>query len=250
VPTNKQRREAERRRLQRQLEERRRRQAARKRFTLIASIVGTLVVIAAVVTVLILVIGGNDKKPQAQASRTPTPSTTAASPSPTQSSSQTPSSSPAPLPTQPCRAPDNKATTTFNGVAVGQATNLKHEPKVTSKSSSPAPALECADLVIGKGAKAGPTSTVSVQYTGVLYSNGKQFDSSWARGGTPAQFPLSGVVPGFKQAIGGAGKVTPMRVGSRRIIIMPASLAYGAQAQNGIPANASLVFVVDLTKIG
>ncbi|HEU5265302.1 MAG TPA: FKBP-type peptidyl-prolyl cis-trans isomerase [Jatrophihabitans sp.] len=247
MPTNKQRREAERRRLQRQLEERRRRQAARKQFTLIASIVGTLVVIAAVVIVLIVVIGGNDNnKKQAQTSPSPTPSTTAASPSPT----TTPSSSPVPVPTQPCRAPDNKATTTFKGVTVGHATNLKQAPKVTSKSSSPAPALECADLVIGKGAKARPTSTVSVQYTGVLYSNGKQFDSSWARGGTPVQFPLAQVVPGFKQAIGGAGKVTPMRVGSRRLIIMPASLAYGASAQNGIPANSSLAFVVDLTKIG
>jgi peptidylprolyl isomerase len=245
VPTNKQRREAERRRLQRQLEERRARQAARKKFTLVASIIGTLGVIAAVVIVVVIVVNsnGNDNKKSA-ASPKPTPSTTAASSSPSASAS----SSPVPLPTQPCRAVDKKATTTFNGVTVGQATNLKHEPKVTSKSSKPAAALECADTVVGKGAVAKPTSTVSVQYAGVLYATGKQFDSSWARGGTPASFALTGVIPGFKQAIGGAGKVAPMHVGGRRIIIMPASLAYGAQANNGIPANSSLVFVVDLTK--
>src|SRR5262249_9764922 len=109
--------------------------------------------------------------------------------------------------------------------------------------------LTCADLVVGTGAKATPASTVSVQYAGVLYANGKQFDSSWARGGTPASFPLTGVIPGFKQGIGGAGKVEPMRVGGRRVLIMPASLAYGAEAQSGIPANSSLVFVVDLTKV-
>ena len=142
-----------------------------------------------------------------------------------------------PVPTQPCRGVDNKATTTFKGVTVGQATNLKVAPKVTSKSSKPAAALECADTVVGKGAVAKPTSTVSVQYTGVLYSTGKQFDSSWARGGTPASFPLTGVIPGFKQAIGGAGKVAPMHVGGRRIIILPSSLAYGAAAQNGHPGE-------------
>ncbi|HEU5268014.1 MAG TPA: FKBP-type peptidyl-prolyl cis-trans isomerase [Jatrophihabitans sp.] len=243
MPTNKQRREAERRRLQRQLEERRRKQAARKRFTLIASIVGTLVVIAAVVIIVVVVAGGNGNKPAA-ASPKATPSTTASSPSPT------PSSSPVPTPTTPCAAPDNKAIATFKGVTVAFATNLKHAPKVTSKSSAPAPALECADLVVGKGAPATPTSTVSVQYVGALYATGKEFDSSWARGGKPVSFSLSGVVPGFTQGIGGAGKVAPMRVGGRRIIILPAALGYGANAQNGIPANSSLVFVVDLTKVG
>ncbi len=154
-----------------------------------------------------------------------------------------------PVPTAACRTPDKKATTTFEGVTVGQATDLKHEPKVTAKSTTPAAALACADLVVGKGAKATPDSTVSVQYAGLLYANGKQFDSSWASGGKPASFPLSGVIPGFKQGIGGAGKVEPMHVGGRRIIIMPAPLAYGAQAQGSIPANSSLVFVVDLTKV-
>jgi FKBP-type peptidyl-prolyl cis-trans isomerase len=245
VPTNKQRREAERRRLQRQLEERRARQAARKRFTLVASIIGTLVVIAAVVVIVVIATGGNgDKKKPAAASPKPSP-TAAASSSPTAA----PSSSAVPVPTAACRTADKKATTTFAGVTVGQATNLKHEPKVTAKSAKPATTLSCADLVVGTGAKATPDSTVSVQYAGLLYANGKQFDSSWARGGKPATFPLSGVIPGFKQGIGGAGKVEPMRVGGRRILILPASLAYGAQAQSSIPANSSLVFVVDLTKV-
>ena len=82
----------------------------------------------------------------------------------------------------------------------------------------------------------------------MLYVNGKKFDSSWARG-QAAQFPLTGVVPGFTQGIGGAGKVAPMRIGGRRIMILPPSLGYGPQAQSGIPANSTLVFVVDLVKV-
>jgi peptidylprolyl isomerase len=89
---------------------------------------------------------------------------------------------------------------------------------------------------------------VTVQYDGVLYSNGKEFDSSWKRGQT-AEFSLTQVVKGFTEGIGGTSGVPPMKVGGRRIMIFPASMGYGAQAQNGIPANSSLVFVVDLKSI-
>jgi FKBP-type peptidyl-prolyl cis-trans isomerase len=57
------------------------------------------------------------------------------------------------------------------------------------------------------------------------------------------------VVPGFTQGIGGTGKVAPMRVGGRRIMILPAALGYGAQGSGPIPANAALVFVVDLKSV-
>ena len=87
-----------------------------------------------------------------------------------------------------------------------------------------------------------------MQYTGVLYKDGKEFDSSWSRG-QAAQFPLTGVVPGFTEGIGGAGAVAPMKVGGRRIMILPSSLGYGAQAAGSIPANSTLVFVVDLKSI-
>jgi peptidylprolyl isomerase len=90
---------------------------------------------------------------------------------------------------------------------------------------------------------------VSVQYLGVLYKNGLKFDSSWSRGGKPISFPLTQVVHGFTQGIGGAGKVAPMRVGGRRIMILPASLGYGSSANGSIPANSPLVFVVDLKSV-
>ena len=245
MSTNQQRREAERRRLQHQLEERRAREAARKRFTLIASIVGTVVVIAAVIITIVTTTGGSDdKKTNTAAGSQPTAATS--SPAASQAA---PSQAPLPLaPTTPCAGVPKGATASFKGVTVKDATNLKQAPKVTAKSSSAVANLECQDLVVGKGKAATTGSTVTVQYTGVLYKDGTQFDSSWSRG-QAAQFSLAQVVPGFKEGIGGAGKVAPMKVGGRRILILPSSLAYGSAAQQGIPANSTLVFIVDLKSI-
>lgn len=243
MTTNQQRRDAERRRLQRQLEERRAREAARKRFTLVASIVGTLVVVAGIVVGVVIASSGSDTKSKAAGSGSTASSTPAASTSASATAAATP-----PAPTTPCAGVPKGSTATFQGVTVGQATNLKHEPKVSSKGGTDPTNLTCQDLVIGKGKVATPTSNVTVQYTGVLYKNGKQFDSSWSRK-QAAQFSLTGVVKGFTEGIGGAGKVAPMRVGGRRIMILPASLGYGAQANGPIPANSTLVFVVDLTSI-
>src|SRR4029077_5702058 len=109
---------------------------------------------------------------------------------------------------------------------------------------------EFKDLVVGKGSAATSTSSVTVQYVGVLYKSGKEFDASWTRG-MPISFSLNGgVIKGFQESIGGTKGVPPMKVGGRRVIILPASLGYGAQAVGTIPANSSIVFVVDLTKVG
>ncbi|MDQ6728758.1 MAG: FKBP-type peptidyl-prolyl cis-trans isomerase [Actinomycetota bacterium] len=116
---------------------------------------------------------------------------------------------------------------------------LKTKPKVVPPSG-PAPSkLVVKDLITGTGPAAAATSTVTVNYVGVLDKGGKEFDSSWKRG-TTAAFPLSGVIPGWQQGIPG------MKVGGRRELIVPASLAYKNQAQPGIPANSALVFVIDL----
>jgi FKBP-type peptidyl-prolyl cis-trans isomerase len=231
VPTNKQKREAARRHLERQLQRRQERDAARKRFTLIASVIGTVVLVVAVV-VFVVAVTHDDKKKNVAQSPTPT--------LPTGSSASTTAST-----------HYNKATgstVTFNGVTVVGATDLKGYPQVTSKSSTPATKLETKDLVVGTGQAATPTSTVNVQYTGVLYSDGTEFDSSWQRG-MPTSFPLTGVVPGFTQGIGGTTGVAPMKVGGRRIIIVPAALGYQDQQNGQIPPNSTLVFVVDLLSV-
>ena len=64
-----------------------------------------------------------------------------------------------------------------------------------------------------------------------------------------ATFSLQQVVKGFTQGIGGGSGVPPMKVGGRRIMILPPALGYGAQSQGSIPANAPLVFVVDLLAV-
>lgn len=245
MATNQQRREAERRRLQQQLEERRAREAARKRTTLIASIVGTLVVIVLVIVIVaVSVSGGSGKKNNAGGNDS------VSTPGATSSSVSASSSAPAiTTPTAPCAKPPKGAKAVFEGVTITGATDLKHAPTVTSLSEKAPTTLQCQDLVVGTGKAATPTSTVSVQYLGVLYKNGTKFDSSWSRGGKPISFPLTGVVPGFTQGIGGSGKVAPMRVGGRRIMILPAALGYGSSANGSIPANSPLVFVVDLTKV-
>lgn len=121
---------------------------------------------------------------------------------------------------------------------------LKTKPKV-SIPSGPAPnKLVVKDLIKGTGPVATPSSTVSVQYVGELYKGGKQFDASWNDGsGQPVSLPLSGVIKGWQQGIAG------MKVGGRRELIIPPSLGYGSTAQKKIPANSTLVFVVDLHNV-
>lgn len=142
------------------------------------------------------------------------------------------------------------STVTFNAVTVAGATNMSSNPKLTSGSTLPAAKLKVKDLVVGTGEAATPTATVTVQYVGVRYADGKQFDSSWDRGG-PTTFSLRKVVKGFTQGIGGNDEVPPMKVGGRRLMILPSELGYGENGtpDGGIPPNASIVFVVDLIAI-
>jgi peptidylprolyl isomerase len=121
---------------------------------------------------------------------------------------------------------------------------LKTKPKVPIPSGPPPKTLVIKDLIKGNGAAATAASTVTVQYVGVLYKNGKQFDASWNDGsGQPVTFPLSGVIKGWELGIPG------MRIGGRRELIIPPSLGYGKAAQAKIPANSTLVFVIDLHAI-
>ena len=118
---------------------------------------------------------------------------------------------------------------------------LKTKPKVTIPSGAPPSKLVVKDLIKGTGPAATANSTVNVQYVGELYKGGKQFDASWNDGsGQPVSLPLSGVIKGWQQGIPG------MKVGGRRELIIPPSLGYGATAQSKIPANSTLVFVIDL----
>jgi peptidylprolyl isomerase len=125
--------------------------------------------------------------------------------------------------------------------------DLATKPKIPKSSGAAPTSLKVEDLIEGNGAAAKAGDKLSVRYVGNLYSNNKEFDSSWKRGKAPFQFTLGQgqVIPGWDQGLLG------MKVGGRRRLTIPADLAYGAQGQPPtIPANAPLVFDVDLTKIG
>jgi peptidylprolyl isomerase len=122
---------------------------------------------------------------------------------------------------------------------------LSTKPVVTVPKRPAPNHLVVKDLIKGTGQPlASPTSGVTVNYVGVLYKTGKEFDSSWQRG-QPATFPsLSGLIKGWAQGM------TGMRVGGRRELIIPASLGYGPKGSPPtIPPNSPLVFVVDLISV-
>ena len=105
--------------------------------------------------------------------------------------------------------------------------------------------LQITDVKPGTGAEARKGATVTVHYTGWLHDNGVQgakFDSSKDRG-EPFIFPLGAgmVIKGWDEGVQG------MREGGRRMLLIPASLGYGARGAGGvIPPNATLLFEVEL----
>jgi peptidylprolyl isomerase len=122
---------------------------------------------------------------------------------------------------------------------------LSKEPKVTPPSGPAPTKLETKELIAGTGAEAQDGDTVTVNYVGVLYKGGKEFNASWETK-EPFSFTL-----GKGQVIAGWDKCIPgMKVGGRRELIIPASLAYGVKGSPPkIPPNAPLIFVVDLLSI-
>ena len=119
-------------------------------------------------------------------------------------------------------------------------------PSITIPAEDPPTSLVIDDLVVGDGPEAAAGTQVSVDYVGVAWSTGKEFDASWNRGDQLA-FGLGArqVISGWDQGVQG------MRVGGRRKLTIPPDLGYGAQGAGGaIGPNETLVFVVDLRSIG
>jgi peptidylprolyl isomerase len=105
--------------------------------------------------------------------------------------------------------------------------------------------LVVTDLKEGSGPVAENGKNVQVQYVGISFKNGRQFDASWDRG-EPFAFQLGAgqVIPGWDQGVAG------MKVGGRRQLVIPPDLAYGEQGSPpAIGPNETLVFVVDLVGV-
>ncbi len=111
-------------------------------------------------------------------------------------------------------------------------------PQISVAGAAAPQGLVAQDLIKGKGAVVKETDTLTVNYVGVTLADGKKFDSSYDKG-QPASFALNGVIKGWTQGL--AGKT----VGSRVLLVIPKSLAYGDTATQGQPTG-DLVFVVDI----
>jgi FKBP-type peptidyl-prolyl cis-trans isomerase len=106
------------------------------------------------------------------------------------------------------------------------------------------PELKIEDRVPGTGAEVAPGDTVTCHYTGAVAKTGTVFQTSHDFG-KPISFPLSGVIAGWTQGVPG------MKVGGTRRLLIPAAMAYGSTPPygSGIPANADLVFDIELVAI-
>ena len=125
------------------------------------------------------------------------------------------------------------------------STDLSERPVIEVGDEPPPTELETEDIVVGDGPRAQTGDTVEMQYVGVSYSTGEEFDASWDRG-EPIEVTLGAgqVIPGWDEGIPG------MREGGRRQLTIPPDFAYGAQGRPpDIGPNETLVFVVDLVSV-
>ena len=133
------------------------------------------------------------------------------------------------------------ATSVPASLPVVNACDKKAATIAIPKGAAAPTALQSAVLIKGNGPKVTSGQTIITQYTGVTWADGKVFDSSWNDGGA-VSFPIGvgQVIKGWDQSLVG------QTVGSRIEVVIPPSLGYGSTAQSSIPANSTLVFVVDI----
>jgi peptidylprolyl isomerase len=119
------------------------------------------------------------------------------------------------------------------------------KPVIPKPTGSPPRRLVKEDIVKGKGPGAKRGDVVVVNYVGMNFSNGQEFDASWDRGQPfPVQLGAGNVIPGWEKGLIGIKK------GGRRKLTIPPELAYGAQGSPpAIPPNETLIFVIDAIAI-
>jgi peptidylprolyl isomerase len=96
------------------------------------------------------------------------------------------------------------------------------------------------DVIVGSGAEAQATSAITAHYVLMGWTSGQVLETSWSA--QPFTTTLDQVIPGWQQGIPG------MKVGGRRLLVIPPTLGYGEQPIGGV-ANETLVFVVDLIAV-
>lgn len=130
--------------------------------------------------------------------------------------------------------------TVMNIIRIGTLTPSASTASTTSTTSSQ---VVIQDVIVGAGDVATPGSKVTVNYTGT-FTNGTKFDSSYDRN-QPFTFTL-----GAKQVIAGWDQgIIGMKVGGKRVLIVPPELGYGSADYGPIPGNSTLVFQVELVSV-
>ncbi len=142
-------------------------------------------------------------------------------------------------------APTEAAAPTEGKTGVKVTGKAGEKPTIeVPKGAEPPSELTIEDLEEGDGAEAKAGTTISVDYIGTLFKDGTMFDNSYDRG-EPISFPLGAgqVIPGWDQGFEG------MKVGGRRVLVIPSDLAYGPTGQGPIGPDEALVFVVELKDV-
>lgn len=135
--------------------------------------------------------------------------------------------------------------TASSGSTESSLTDTSKKPEATVPQGISPKKFAYKDIVEGTGPAAKSGDKVTVQYEGIGFDSEKEFDSSWSRN-EPFSFTLGGgeVIKGWDQGVEG------MKVGGRRELVLPASLAYGAAGSPpSIGPNETLIFVIDLLKV-
>jgi len=120
-------------------------------------------------------------------------------------------------------------------------TNAGEAPTITAPSGDAPTTLIIEDVIVGSGAEVVATSTLTLHYTLMKWSDGSILESSWSSG-TPSTFELSGLIQGWQQGLPGA------KVGGRRLLVIPPALGYGAMAGHPLEKD-TLIFAVDIIAV-
>ncbi len=207
----------------------RQQRAERRRRTVRRGVIGVIVAALVIGTGFVL-FGGSGKNPTTTTTAAPT--TTTSSPAVTTTTIAVPTSFP--------KVVDPSPAGTFG-----------KEPTVVVPPGKPPTTMEVSDLITGTGPAAKIGDTLTVQYVLATYSARKVVQASWttpsiAKTGFSFTLSTASVIPGWVYGVAG------MRVGGRRELIIPPS-PYGYRNTSpgpGIAKNDTLVFIVDLLKIG